>query len=100
MALMTPLNLTLAVLLGLIGPFGATAVSRVLVERTWRRHRDRLTALMVGAFAAKMLFFGAYVVIVLQIPGVRPVPFVASFTGCLIALYGIEAQYLRRLFAQ
>ena len=49
---------------------------------------------MMAAFAAKMVFFGAYVAVMLQ--GrlrVRPVPFVASFTAYFIALYLVEALY-------
>ena len=54
----------------------------------------------MAAFGAKMVFFGA-------LRGgdargrwrCRPVPFVASFTSYFIALYLIEALYLRRLFA-
>jgi hypothetical protein len=88
------------VLLGMLGPLLVTAATWVLVERTCRRDPARLTPLMLSAFAAKMLFFGAYVAIVLRILGVRPVPFVVSFTGYFIALYALEALYLRRLFIQ
>ena len=45
-----------------------------------------------------MMFFGAYVAFVLKVLAFRPIPFVASFTGHLIGLYGMEALYLRRLF--
>ena len=54
---------------------------------------------MIAAFAGKMVFFGAYVAVMLRRAGVRPVPFVASFTGYFIALYLIEALCLKRLFA-
>ena len=71
----------------------------VLTERTYRRHPERLTALMIAAFGVKMLFFGAYVAVMLRVAGAAAVPFVASFTAYFIALYLIEALYLRRLFA-
>ena len=59
-----------------------------------------LTALMVAAFAGKLVFFGAYVAVMLRrAVGCGPMPFVASFTGYFIALHLIEALYLRRLFA-
>ena len=35
----------------------------------------------------------------LEVVGVRPVPFVVSFTGYFIALYLTEALLMRRLFA-
>jgi len=87
-------------LLGMVGPLAAVVVSWVIAERIWRASPERLTAVMIAAFAAKMVFFGAYVAVMLKVLAFRPVPFVASFTGHFIGLYGMEAVYLRRLFTQ
>jgi hypothetical protein len=87
-----------AVLLGMLGPLVVAVGTWVLTERTYKRDPGRVTALMVGAFGGKMVFFGAYVAVMLRLFAVRPVPFVASFTSYFIALYLIEALYLRRLF--
>ena len=54
---------------------------------------------MVTAFACKLVFFGAYVTVALKVLSLRPVPFMLSFTGYFIALYLMEALYLRRLFS-
>jgi hypothetical protein len=54
---------------------------------------------MVAGFGVKMVFFGAYVAIALKVLSLRPIPFVASFTGYFIGLHLIEALYLRRLLA-
>jgi hypothetical protein len=88
-----------AVLLGMLAPLGAAGVSWVLIEGTYKRDPQQLTALMIGAFGAKMLFFGAYVALMLAVVRVHPVPFVVSFTGFFIALYLTEALLMRRLFA-
>jgi len=53
---------------------------------------------MIGAFGVKILFFGAYTAVMLTVVGLRPVPFVASFTSYFIALYLTEALLMRRLF--
>jgi hypothetical protein len=53
---------------------------------------------MVQGLAVKAVFFGAYVVAMLRVLRVRPVPFVVSFTGYFIALHVTEALFLRRLF--
>jgi hypothetical protein len=45
-----------------------------------------------------MVFFGAYVAVMLAVLRLRPIPFVLSFTGYFIGLYLMEALYLRRLF--
>jgi hypothetical protein len=87
------------VVLGMIAPLAATSVSWVLTERTYKRNPERLTALMMSGFAAKMVFFGAYVAVMLKVLRLQPVPFVASFTGYFIALYLVEALLMRRLFA-
>jgi hypothetical protein len=87
------------VLYGMLGPLAMVIGSWVLMERAYRRSPERLTAVMVGAFAGKLVFFGAYVAVVLRVLSLRPRTFVASFTSYFIALYLIEALYLRRLFA-
>ncbi len=87
------------VLLGMLAPLVAVSVSWVLTERTYGRDPQRLNGLMLHAFGAKMLFFGGYVWVMFTIVGVRPVPFVVSFTGYFIALYLTEALLMRRLFA-
>ena len=88
----------MAVLAGMIAPLTAVSGSWVAAERTYRRRPERLTAVMVAGFAAKVVFFGTYVAIALTALSLRPVPFVASFTTYFIALYLAEAIWLRRLF--
>ena len=87
------------VLYGMLGPLAMVIGSWILMERAYRRDPQRLTAVMVAAFVAKVVFFGAYVAVMLRVLSLRPRTFVASFTSYFIALYLIEALYLRRLFA-
>ena len=54
---------------------------------------------MIAGFAGKMVFFGAYVAVVIKGLSQPAVPFVVSFTGSFIALHVIEALALRRLLA-
>ena len=91
--------LGLEILLGMVGPLLMTSGSWALAERTYRRSPERLTPLMVAAFFGKMVFFGAYVAVMLRVPSLRPIPFVVSFTSYFIALHLTEALCLRRLFA-
>jgi uncharacterized membrane protein YeaQ/YmgE (transglycosylase-associated protein family) len=83
---------------GILGPLAATTASWVAAERTYRRDPGRLTPLMIGAFGAKLVFFGAYVTAMLAGLSLRRVPFVVSFTGAFVVLYAVEAVYLKRLF--
>ena len=88
----------LAVLLGMLGPLLIASGSWVLTERTYRERPQALMSVMVAAFAFKLVFFGAYVAVMIRVVALRPVPFIASFTGYLAGLYLMEALYLRQLF--
>jgi hypothetical protein len=87
------------VLLGMVGPLVVASATWVLTERTYRRHPERLTSVMIQAFAGKLVFFGAYVAVMLTVLSLRAVPFVVSFTTYFVALHLTEALLLRRLFA-
>src|SRR5262245_8032535 len=90
----------LEIVLGMFGPLLVASGSWVLAERIWQREPERLTAVMITAFAGKLVFFGAYVAFMLSVLSLRPVPFVASFTAYFIALHFVEALALRRLFTE
>ena len=87
-----------AVLFGMLGPLLAVTATWVLVERTSRKRPEAQTSIMIMAFALKLLFFGAYVAIMLKALSLQPLPFVISFTIYFIALYITEALLLRRLY--
>jgi hypothetical protein len=84
--------------LGMLAPLVVVIVSWVLIERVYRANPARLTSVMIGAFAGKLVFFGAYVGLAIGVLGVQPVPFAVSFTGYFISLHLIEALWLKRLF--
>jgi uncharacterized membrane protein YeaQ/YmgE (transglycosylase-associated protein family) len=88
-----------ATFLGMVGPLVVAVVTWLLAERTYRRNPEGLTTMMAAGFFGKMVFFGAYVAVVLKGLSQPAVPFVASFTGSFIALHLTEAVALRRLFA-
>ena len=86
------------VLYGMLAPLVVAVVSWIVIERTYRASPERLMRVMVEGLAVKAVFFGAYVAGMLRVFGVRPVPFVVSFTSYFIALHVTEAVFLRRLF--
>jgi hypothetical protein len=91
-------SVRLETLFGMVGPLIAAVGSWVLVERTYRRRPQALTATMISAFAFKVVFFGVYVAVMIRVLTLRPGPFVLSLAGYLAGLYVMEALYLRRLF--
>jgi hypothetical protein len=84
-------------LLGLAGPLASALATWLAVARVHRLAPERLTGVMAVAFLAKMVFFAAYVIGSVRVLGARPVPFISSFTAFFIALYAMEAWFLRRL---
>jgi hypothetical protein len=86
------------VLYGMLAPLVVAVVSWIVIERTYRSDPARLMRVMVEGLAVKAVFFGAYVAGMLRVIGLRPVPFVVSFTSYFIALHVTEAMFLRRLF--
>jgi hypothetical protein len=84
---------------GIAGPLVSAAVSWWVIERAQRTAPERLTSVMIGSFAAKVLLFGLYLVVMLKGLALRPMPFMLSFTGYYVALHIAEAVFLRRLLA-
>ena len=52
---------------------------------------------MIVWFALKFVFFGAYVAVMLRLLSLRPVPFMSAFVSYFIALYAMQALFLKRL---
>jgi hypothetical protein len=86
------------VLFGMVGPLLAACASWVAVERMHAAAPERVMGLMLTAFMVKMMFFGVYVAAMLRGLELRRAPFVVSFTVYFIALYAMEALFLKRLF--
>jgi hypothetical protein len=87
-------------LFGMLAPLVGAVGTWVLVARTYPSRPERVTSLMVAAFGAKLVFFGAYVTVMLKVLLLSPLPFVVSFTTYFIALHVFEAVCLQRLFGR
>lgn len=84
---------------GMLGPLAATAATWLAVERVQHRDPAKLTSLLIGAFALKLAFFGAYVVVVNHLWPMDLVVFGAAFTVYFLALYAVQAVLMRSLAA-
>jgi ABC-type enterochelin transport system permease subunit len=84
-------------LFGMAGPLVAVCVSWLVVQRIHRVTPERTMAAMIIGFAAKFVFFGAYVAVMLGALSLRPVPFMTAFVSYFIALYAMQALFFRRL---
>jgi hypothetical protein len=95
--ILAPTAVNPEVLLGMIGPLAASAVTWLFVDRVHARAPERVMSVLMQAFAVKMLFFGVYVAVMLRGLGLQPIPFVVSFTAYFIGLYAMQALFLQRL---
>jgi Kef-type K+ transport system membrane component KefB len=86
-------------LLGMAGPLTSAVLTWQVLERTQSLAPERLTNVMMTAFGVKVLLFAVYVVVALLVLGIRPRPFILSFTGYYVGLHVVEAMFLRRLLA-
>ena len=85
--------------LGMLGPLTVVCATWVLTERVYRANPAGLTAVVITAFAGKLIFFGAYVALAIGVLDVQVPPFAASFTTYFVALHMVEALLLKRLLA-
>jgi FtsH-binding integral membrane protein len=82
--------------LGMLCPALASIVSWWLMARQTGGNPQGMTRFMIQAFVAKILFFAACIVVLLQSGLVRPKLFAACFAGFYIALHLVEAVGLQR----
>jgi hypothetical protein len=85
--------------LGMAGPLIAALGTWIAVQRTHRRAPEGVSAVLIKAFGAKIVFFGLYIAVALRSGFVDLVPFVISFTAYFLVLQGATAFLMRRLFA-
>jgi hypothetical protein len=98
MALLVAPASRLPTFLGMAAPLGVAVATWLMTARVWRQNPQALTAVFMTAFGAKLVFFGAYMAVMLRGLSVDPVPFVASFAGYYITLHLAEALAFRVLF--
>lgn len=84
-------------LFGMAGPLAATSASWLAIVRANRVKPERGLAVMIVWFALKFVFFCAYLAVMLRLLSLRPVPFVVAFVTYFIALYAMQALFLKRL---
>ena len=97
--LVTP-DAVAAAFMGMLAPLIVGIATIVMVERTTRNEPRALTSRMTIAFLAKMLFYAAYVSVVLALVTTTPIPFMVSFTVYFVALQFTEAVYFKTLFTR
>ena len=76
---------------GWFGPVVSGAVTIYFVQRESKKGLSLITKILVIGFAIKMVFYGAYIIILFNFYTFSHVPFILSFAGCFITLHIGEA---------
>lgn len=84
---------------GMIGPLASAVLTWWLVARAHRKAPESVSGVLVAGFGAKLVFFGLYLAFMVRVMELRVVPFAVAFVGYVVALYALEALFLKRLFA-
>ena len=84
----------------MLAPLMIGVVTIWMVRRICSTQPQQLTMFMTRAFVGKMVVYGIYVVVIVGLYSLRPVPFIISFASYFTALHLVEALYFRRLFAR
>lgn len=98
-ALAAPDDFRPELVLGMLGPLVSAVVTWLVARRTHLAAPEQMTGVMMAGFAARMVFFGVYVAVMLRVLDLSVMPFMISFTSYFIALYATEALFLKRLLA-
>ena len=85
---------------GIIGPLLAALVTWIVVVRVHRRNPGGVMHVMMAGFLVKAVYFGVYVVVMIKVFDLEPVPFIVSFSAAFISLYALQAVLFARLFRQ
>ncbi|HXT69745.1 MAG TPA: hypothetical protein VN700_08315 [Vicinamibacterales bacterium] len=85
---------------GMLGPLIAAVATWIVTVRTYRRNPAEVAGLMMRAFLVKVLFFAAYVVVMVKVAELPVRLFGLSFTAFFIGLYAAEAVLIARLSRQ
>ena len=77
--------------LGIITPLAVGVVTVLGAKAVQEKASETLTSFFVKSFFVKMVFYGAYIIILFNFYTFSHVPFILSFSGCFITLHVGEA---------
>jgi hypothetical protein len=86
------------IFLGMIAPLLIGVFSIMTTTAKFKKEPENLTKAMTKNFFIKIIVYGLYVTVILGFYTFNEIPFIVSFVGFFIILYGLEAYYLKKLF--
>jgi hypothetical protein len=97
--LLSPVSINPAAWIGVLGPLLSASLTWLVIVWTWTTRPERLTHVMLGGLAAKLVAYPLYIAVALRNLSQDAMVFVASFVTSFIAMHAIEAWCLKRLLA-
>ena len=77
--------------LGICTPLAVGVVTVLGAKTVQEKASETLTSFFIKSFFIKMVFYGAYIIILFNFYTFSHVPFILSFAGCFITLHVGEA---------
>ena len=77
--------------LGVCIPLAVGVVTVLGAKAVQEKASETLTSFFIKSFVIKMVFYGAYIIILFNFYTFSHVPFILSFSGCFITLHIGEA---------
>ncbi|MEE2765210.1 MAG: hypothetical protein VX600_01815 [Candidatus Neomarinimicrobiota bacterium] len=82
---------------GWLGPVVAGTTTIIFIKRASRKEIRLITKTLTIGFAIKMIFYGAYILILFKIYPFNPIPLMCSFAGFFLGLHALEAVIINNL---
>ena len=82
---------------GWFGPVVSGAVTIYFVQRESKKGLSLITKTLVIGFAIKMVFYGAYILILFKFYSFTPIPLMCSFASFFLGLHALEAVIIKRI---
>ncbi|MBT3216209.1 MAG: hypothetical protein HOD97_04250 [Candidatus Marinimicrobia bacterium] len=85
------------IIFGWLGPTIGGVGSTFMLNRAAKIDARAITKSLQIGFMVKLAYFGVYILLVFQLYAFEPFPFVCSFAGFFITIYGLEAVIIKNL---
>ena len=82
---------------GWLGPAIAWLGSTFMTIRAAKKDPHSVTKSLQIGFLIKLIYYGAFIIVIFQLYGFEPVPFMCSFSGFFLGLHALEAIIIKNL---
>ena len=82
---------------GWLGPVIAGLGSMFMINQAAKKDPHSVTKSLQIGFLIKLIYYGAFIIVIFQLYAFDPVPFMCSFLGFFLGLHALEAIIIKNL---